>query len=131
MAAFFGLEYHRQRSRQLLTAAVCVLLAATIAGAAALLADRVGRSMRGAESSLEGKLNARLEANSAAQRASLDGVATAVERLRASSEGERKTAEKALAHLAAELQRLRRVNVNLQAEIERLRTATGTANPDP
>ena len=127
MAAFFGLEYHRQRSRRLLTAAVSVLLAAAIAGAAALLADRVGRSMRDAESSLEAQLNA----NSAAQCASIDGVATAVEQLRARSEDGRKTTAKALAQLAAELQRLRRVNVNLQTEIERLRTAAGTANPGP
>jgi tetratricopeptide (TPR) repeat protein len=131
MAAFFGLEYHRQRSRRLFTAAVSVLLVAAIAGAAALLADRVGRSMRDAESSLEAQLNERLNANSAAQWASLDGVATAVEQLRASSEDGRKTTAKALAQLAAELQRLRRVNVNLQTEIERLRTAAGTANPGP
>lgn len=131
MAAFFGLEYFRQRSRWLLAAASMLLLCIAVAGAGALLAWRLEAAMRQLGSSVDATVTERVEAGSAALSASLEGIASDVKQLRAASESDRAATGKSLSDLAAELQKLRRGNASLHAEIERLRNGAAAASPGP
>ncbi|HVP18831.1 MAG TPA: hypothetical protein VMU36_07525 [Spirochaetia bacterium] len=121
MAAFFGIEYDRQRARLLFLAACVVLLLAAIAGTTAFLAHRLTSSMR--------QVEARVDQTSAAFSRSVDRVGSAVEEIGQDSLGEHKNTEKALSEIQAELEKLRRGNVNLMREIEDLRKAAHQPPP--
>lgn len=115
MAAFFGIEYHRQRTRSLFLCAAVVLLLAAIGVATAFLTHRLTSSMR--------QFDGRLDATSAALSGSVNRMASVVEELRKASLGEQKDTEKALSGMRAELEKLRRGNTDFLREIEELRKA--------
>lgn len=115
MAAFFGIEYHRQRTRRLFLGASVVLFLAAIGVGTAFLTHRLTSSMR--------QLDARLDAAFAALSGSVDRSGSAIEELRKASRGEQKDTEKALIEIRAELEKLRRGNADFMREIEELRKA--------
>ena len=115
MAAFFGIEYHRQRARRLFLGASVLILLAAIGVATAFLMHRLNSSMR--------QLDARLDATFAALFGSVDRSGSAIEELRNASRVEQKDTEKALIEIRAELEKLRRGNVDFMREIEELRKA--------
>jgi tetratricopeptide (TPR) repeat protein len=114
-AAFFGIEYHRQRTRSLFLGAAVVLLLAAIGVATAFLTHRLTSSMR--------QFDGRLDATSAALSGSVNRMGSVVEELRKASLGEQKDTEKALSEMRAELEKLRRGNTDFLREIEELRKA--------
>ena len=113
MAAFFGIEYHRQRTRSLFLGAAVVLLLAAIGVATAFLTHRMTSSMR--------QLDASLDATFAAISGSVNRMGIMVEELRKSLLGEHKNTEQALAEIRAELAKLRRGNADILREIGELR----------
>ena len=113
MAAFFGIEYHRQRTRSLFLGAAVVLLLAAMGVATAFLTHRQTMSMR--------QLDARLDATFAVISGSVNRMGIMVEELHTSSQGEKKNTERALAEIGAELEKLRRGNADFAREIEELR----------
>ena len=113
MAAFFGIEYHRQRTRSLFLGAAVVLLLAAIGVATAFLTHRLTTSMR--------QFDARLDATFAALSGPVNRMGNVVEELRRASLGEQKDTEKALSEIRAELEKLRRGNADFMREIEELR----------
>jgi tetratricopeptide (TPR) repeat protein len=115
MAAFFGIEYHRRRTRSLFLGAAVVLLLAAIGVATAFVTHRLTSSLR--------QLDARLEATSAALSGSVNRLGSVMEELRKASLGEQKDTEKALSEIRAELDTLERGNEDIMREIEELRKA--------
>ena len=115
MAAFFGIEYHRQRTRSLFLGAAVVLLLAAIGVATAFVTHRLTSSLR--------QLDARLEATSAALSGSVNRLGSVMEELRKASLGKQKDTEKALSGIRAELDKLERGNEDIVREIEELRKA--------
>jgi len=114
-AAFFGIEYHRQRTRRLFLGASVLLLLAAIGVATAFLMHRLTSSMR--------RMDDGLDAAFSALSGSVDRSGSALEELRNASRGEQKDTEKALSEIRAELEKLRRGNVDFMREIEELRKA--------
>jgi tetratricopeptide (TPR) repeat protein len=115
MAAFFGIEYHRQRTGSLFLVAAVVLLLAAIGVATAFVAHRLTLSMR--------QFDAKLDATSAALTGSVNRMGIVVEELRSASRGEQKDTEKTLSEIRTELEKLRRGNADFMREIEELRKA--------
>ena len=113
MAAFFGIEYHRQRTGSLFLVAAVVLLLAAIGVATAFVTHRLTLSMR--------QFDARLDATSAALTGSVNRMGIVVEEVRSASRGEQKDTEKALSEIRTELEKLRRGNADFMREIEKLR----------
>lgn len=122
-AAFFGIEYHRQRARRLVLGASVLLLLAVIGLATAFLAHRLTSSMR--------QVDARLDATFAALSGSVDRSGSAIEELRKASLGEQKDTEKALIEIRAELEKLRQGNVDFMREIAELRKAFSSGYRPP
>ena len=123
MAAFFGIEYHRQRTRSLFLFAGVVLLLAAIGVATAFVTYRLTSSMR--------QFDARLDATSAALTGSVNRMGIVVEELRRASRGEQKDTEKTLSEIRTLLEKLRRGNVDFMREIEELRKAVFSGYQPP
>ena len=115
MAAFFGIEYYRQRRRSLFFVTCVVLLVAAIAGATAFVAHRLTLSVR--------RMDEAVNQTSATFSRSVDRVGGAMEQIRQDSLEEHKNVEKALSEIRAELEKLRRGNADLLTKIEELRKA--------
>jgi len=111
MAAFFGIEYHRQRTRSLLYIAGVVLLLAAIGVATAFLTNHLTSSMR------------QLDSAFATLSESVNRMGSVVEEVRKASLGDQKDTGKALSEIRAELTKLRRGNADFMREIEELRKA--------
>ncbi len=115
MAAFFGMEYHRQRARSLFLVAGIVLLLAAIGVATVFLAHRLA--------SVEHQLDARLGATSIALSGSVNRLGSVVEELRNDLLGRQEDTEQALSGIGVELGKLRRAHADLMRELEELRKA--------
>ena len=112
MAAFFGIEYHRQRTRRLFLGASVLILLAAIGVATAFLMYRLTLSVR--------QLDAKLDATFAVLSGSVNRNGSAIEELRKASLGEQKDTEKALIEIRAELEKLRQGNADFMRVIEEL-----------
>jgi len=119
-AAFFGIEYHRRRSRLLFLLACVVFLFASTAAAAAFLTLRLSEATD--------RLDGRLEASRAALSSSLDRVGGEVDELRTLSLGGEERMQRAISDIRMELDRLRRGNASLLREVENLRKQTSARN---
>ena len=115
MAAFFGIEYHRQRTRRLFLGASVLIVLAAIGVATAFLMYRMTSSVR--------QVDARLDATFAALSGSINRSGIVIEELRKASLGEQRDTEKTLIEMRAQLEKLRQGNVDFMREIEELRKA--------
>jgi len=113
MAAFFGIEYYRQRRRSVVHIACMAILIAAIAAATALLSHRMTSSFR--------ELDARLEGVSTALSLPVERTRNRVEEIGEAALEERKHIEKALSEIRAEFVQLRKANAALMRETEELR----------
>jgi tetratricopeptide (TPR) repeat protein len=128
MAAFFGLQFYRQRRRQLVLMGCVAVLLGALAGATAVLGQRLSTATRELQAKLDASLEERLSASAQALSGSIEGIRQVVEELRDTSQVQQDGAAKALTDMRAELQKLRQGNAALVREVGELRKAVSPGN---